>query len=412
MQSFRFGLVLATFVVGTTSHFQTPPLAQAVGAPVTIATPAPRGAAEPQVTVDRQGRVILSWLEPRDGGGHRFRFARRVGETWSEPVTIADVPAVFVSRAGAWAAHWLERHGTSREAYDIRLRTSIDDGRTWSPVMTPHRDNADAEHGFVSFFDTPGGVGLAWLDGRDTVVSHAAGTVHDPMAAAMSLRATTVTGASVQTLGRETLVDPRVCDCCPTAATSTSNGVLVAYRDRSADEVRDIYVARRVNGTWAAPVRVHEDAWQIAACPVNGPAIAARGAFVAVAWPTGAGGQIQVKMAFSSDAGRTFGAPVRLDVGTPIGRMALVMPDDRRAIVSWIEPNGGTSKLVMREITRDGHVGPTVAVADVAASRQSGFPRMVLTAGRLFFAWTHTGTGVPSEVRMASIELRPIPIAR
>jgi hypothetical protein len=92
--------------------------------------------------------------------------------------------------------------------------------------------------------------------------------------------------------------------------------------------------------------------------------------------------------------------------------MAMVMPDDRRTIVSWIEPNGGTSKLVMREITRDGHVGPTVAVADVAASRQSGFPRMVLTAGRLFFAWTHTGTGVPSEVRMASIELRPIPIAR
>ena len=75
----------------------------------------------------------------------------------------------------------------------------------------------------------------------------------------------------------ETAVDARVCECCPTAAAVTAEGVIAAYRNRSDDEIRDNYVARFVNGKWTAPQPVFNDNWKIAACPVNGPALSARG---------------------------------------------------------------------------------------------------------------------------------------
>ena len=35
-------------------------------------------------------------------------------------------------------------------------------------------------------------------------------------------------------------LDDRVCECCSTSAAMTANGPVIVYRDRSADEVRDI----------------------------------------------------------------------------------------------------------------------------------------------------------------------------
>ena len=38
---------------------------------------------------------------------------------------------------------------------------------------------------------------------------------------------------------------------------------MIAYRDRSADEVRDISIVRRVGGRWTKPAPVHDDGWKI-----------------------------------------------------------------------------------------------------------------------------------------------------
>ena len=78
-------------------------------------------------------------------------------------------------------------------------------------------------------------------------------------------------------------------------------GPVAAYRDRSEAEIRDIAVRRLVGGEWSEPVHVGEDNWEIRGCPVNGPALAARGEDVAIAWFTGAGGTAKVSVAFSAD---------------------------------------------------------------------------------------------------------------
>lgn len=380
------------------------------GSIVPLAVPAPDVTAQPNLTVDRRGRVWLSWLESRiergpDGqmigrgqGGHRFQLSSLQGDRWSAPVTIAeganfvanwaDFPSVFATRSGLLAAHWLARGASGGAyAYGVRLSTSADDGRTWSKPMTPHRDQSPQEHGFVSFFEAPGSdLGLVWLDGREMSGGHGApsgGGGHSP--GSMTLRATTVTGGQ---LGPEMLVDSRVCDCCQTSAARTDTGVIVAYRDRSDTEIRDISVSRFVNGAWSEPARVHADNWQINACPVNGPVIAASGRTVAVAWYTMAGGAPQAKVAFSTDGGASFAAPVVLNQQPTYGRLGLTMLAADRVLVSSIERGDPRARLLVRDVRRDGRVGDAVQIADASSDRSSGFPRIVVAGGRVVFAWT------------------------
>ena len=74
--------------------------------------------------------------------------------------------------------------------------------------------------------------------------------------------------------GTDAVVDARTCDCCQTAVAMTAKGPLLAWRDRSEDEVRDIAVARFENNAWTAPKPVHADGWKVESCPVAGPALA------------------------------------------------------------------------------------------------------------------------------------------
>jgi hypothetical protein len=176
-----------------------------------------------------------------------------------------------------------------------------------------------------------GGFSLVWLDGRHT----SATGEHDAPGAsggAMSLRYATFDGQWRQT--SEVQVDDRVCDCCPTTAVMTSDGPLVAYRDRGTGETRDIYVSRLEGKTWPTPQAAHADNWQIAACPVNGPRLSVRGREVALAWFTGKDDVGRSFVAFSKDAGRSFGAPIRLDADGSLGRVDVTLLPDGSAVGS------------------------------------------------------------------------------
>ncbi|MBK8324866.1 MAG: hypothetical protein IPL06_19860 [Betaproteobacteria bacterium] len=116
--------------------------------------------------------------------------------------------------------------------------------------------------------------------------------------------------------------------------------MLVAYRDRSPDEVRDIYLTRREAGGWTPPQPVHSDNWRIAGCPVNSPALAAQHSHVAIAWYTAAADSPRVYVAFSDDAGQRFGPPVRIDEGSAMGRVSVALLADGSALATWLESSG------------------------------------------------------------------------
>ena len=62
-----------------------------------------------------------------------------------------------------------------------------------------------------------------------------------------------------------------------------------------------------MNGeVWSKAENIHADGWELAGCPVNGPAIDALEMDVAVIWFTAAKGDPNVKIAFSDDGGAQF----------------------------------------------------------------------------------------------------------
>jgi hypothetical protein len=384
-----------------------------------LVSPAAPGSGEPNLAVGPDGRVYLTWLEPDGSGRHALRIAtlgpaapeRAAGQSpvWSPATTIAagadffvnwaDFPSLAALPDGSLAAHWLVRTGRGA-AYDIHLARSTDGGGTWGPALIPHRDGTISEHGFVSLFPEPeGGLSAVWLDGRGYA---AAGAGDHDLHGEMMLRTTTIGPDGA--LGEDLLLDDRTCDCCQTAAGWTAKGPVVAYRDRSAEEVRDIAITRRIDGRWTEPAPVHDDGWVIAACPVNGPALAAEGDRVAVAWFTAAHDTPHVRIAFSDDAGATFGPSFEVDDGAPAGRVGLVLLPGGDALVSWIERVHGEAEVRVRRIEAGGRVGPSLAIATSSAERASGFPRMLLAGDQVVFAWTDPGR--PSRVHTARARLR------
>jgi hypothetical protein len=414
-----------------------------------LTSPAGESSAQPQMTVSARG-ILLSWIE-RSGARASLRFAERSSTGWSEPRTVAsgddwfvnwaDVPSVLRLDSGALVGHWLQKSGSDPYAYDVRLSYSTDDGRSWSPSFTPHHDGTRTEHGFASLFEMPGsGLGLIWLDGRSMAgeappqmaekpdrsgsaspaavsfgpASGGARRLEEPTAQGMPAFKTSNEGHDAHAADRgamtiqfgsfdaqwkqtrETPVDVRVCECCPTTAAVTSDGPIVAYRDRSEDEVRDISVARFENGKWASPVPVYNDRWKIAACPVNGPMLSARGRDVVLAWFTVKTDVGHAYVAFSSDAGRTFGQPIRLDEASAIGRVDVVLLPDGSAAATWIESAGQRSTLALRRVQPSGQRSPLVAVSAIDGARASGYPRLAHHGSELLFAWTENQAGKPA----------------
>ncbi|MEM6454460.1 MAG: hypothetical protein AAF772_05140 [Acidobacteriota bacterium] len=376
-----------------------------------LALNAPANARSPALSADADGTVHLTWLEPI-AQGHRLRHASRApgAEAWSSPTTVAEGPAFFANwadlpRAAALpgsddglVAHWLDDLGDDVYAYGARLAHRGSPDASWTPRGWLHDDTSAAEHGFVSYAVDGNALRAFWLDGRGM-----------PANGPMQLR--------TATLGRDgapsasALVDSRVCECCATSAVATADGPRIAYRGRSDEEIRDIYVARPPDpdgeptaadaSSWPR-VRVHDDDWRIGGCPVNGPAIATTGAHLAVAWFTGADGRPRVQLAWSDDDGRSFAPPIVIDNDDPLGRVMVAPAGSDAVVVVWLGRGGGgpsSGEILLRRVARDGTRRPPAAAAQLAPTvirRSAGMPQLVRAGADdgWIAAWIDSDAGV------------------
>lgn len=383
-----------------------------------IDPPATDGSFAPNLCVSGD-RAILSWLEtvetdPAENRSFRLRFAFFENSQWSPPRTIiedveffanwADVPSVAIARNGTLLAHWLEKSGPGTFAYDVRLARSTDEGETWHLLGPAHNDGTKTEHGFVSLVPESEGVRAFWLDGRKMEIDDEEDTDDSGHGnGSMTLRTALVTDQVTQGM----LLDDRICECCGTSAVMTSQGPLIAYRDRDLDETRDIWFVRYDGMEWTSPAPVHIDGWRIAGCPVNGPAVAAKASLVVVTWYTGAGNQQQIRVAFSHDDGATFNKPVIVDPSGAMGRVDVVLDDSGQAIICWLDSTLMAGAIVACRVSPDGSMGKIVTLADTSTARSSGFPKLGRVGDDLLLIWTEdSGT---RKVRAATIRISDIP---
>jgi hypothetical protein len=394
------------------------------------ALPAAAGAAQPDLSLAPDGRLLLSWIRPFDKQRHALQyttFDRQQQWQWT-PKTIAvgasmvvnwaDTPHVAATADGTIWAHWLQktRGAGDGAAYDIIVSHSVDDGLHWSGPVRAHDDGKAVEHGFVSFWPAARDrLGMAWLDGRNTTGGAHAG--HDAGAAGDGAGDDTTEGAGMTSLRAANIdtasriadsveVDPSVCDCCGTDVAVTARGPLLVYRDRTADEIRDIRATRLDGDAWRAPQPVHEDNWKIAACPVNGPAVAATGNDAVVAWYSAADDRPKLQLARSADAGDSFGAPVIVDQGDAVQGRVDVALDAKQAWVAWLREDAGGQSLWLARYAPDlsRELSRTQLAKLQGRGRATGFPKLVARDGEAFVVWTDIVGSVP---QLRGLRVRP-----
>ena len=318
------------------------------------------------------------------------------GSNWF--VNWADFPAL-VENQGVLLSHILQKSSPETFSYDVKLQVLPKGASQWKLNLPLHQDSTLTEHGFVSLVPyTSTSFFSSWLDGRET-----GGGGHDHAAHSggpMSIRA-----AEIDLNGKvlwDELLDAKTCDCCQTSSAITDLGPVVVYRNRSDREIRDIAIARLVDGKWTEPAIIHPDGWEISGCPVNGPKVSAKGSNLLVGWFTAPKGTQQVKFAFSTDAGASFGKPVVIESTGLIGRVDVALLSEDWGVVSWMETKGAHTFLYAAGVDQAGEMGAALQITAVDPSRKSGFPQLEVLGGQVYFAWTEI-EGENKNVRTARI---------
>jgi hypothetical protein len=362
----------------------------------------------PRFSQGADGDLVLSWMESLESGT-ALQYAVLAEESFSTPrnvvtdsrmfVNWADLPSVMKVSADHFIAHWLSYSADKTYSYDVVVSQSVNAGETWSEAVTAHTDGTPTEHGFVSMYPGVDGVALLWLDGRDTANEPGKNILDTSM---------TFRSAVLTTDGRVTrkqLIDDSVCDCCQTDVAISSKGPLAVYRDRTVDEIRDIYIARSVDGQWQPGRRIYADNWTIAGCPVNGPSIVASDDFVAIAWFSAANNRPVVRVVTSDDGGTTFADPVEVASGRLAGYVGLALLDDDSLVTSWVSRNAsGNNALNLRRLSKKLQLEPVQEIAEITQLRV--FPQIAVRNSKLFVAWTDDMDGY------RQLRLVRIPVAK
>lgn len=281
---------------------------------------------------------------------------------------------------------------------------SGDSGRRFGPTATIAGGEGPGNRGWENIaVDSAGRVHAVWLDHRE--LANSASMTHmaehhvepadskkDAVATAQLSKLYT---AVLDENGSARAIAGGVCYCCKTAiAMGGQNDIYLAWRHVYPQNIRDMAFTESHDGgrTFASPVRVSEDKWQIEGCPEDGPALAVDARRqIHVVWPTlvndSPGGQPSIGIFYASNTGRGFGQRQRVpSEGVPHHPQIAVARDS--IYLSWDELKNGRRQVVVAH-------RPLSAAADSKWSREvvSGdvtgtYPSIVPTSSGIVVAWT------------------------
>ena len=326
----------------------------------------------------------LSWIERKSNGASRVQVAswsglgfdkkNLVAESKQMFTNWADIPSIIEAPSGDLYAHWLDRIGSKTYAYGVRIERSTNRGKSWKSVGWLHDDTSATEHGFVSLIPEDRHVRAFWLDGR--MMTKPTGK--------MMLRTAILEGDQIKD---ERVLDDNVCTCCPTSAVQLSAGAIVAYRDRSPREIRDISFVLRSDDSWSEPTTLKADNWLMPGCPVNGASVATSGDLVAISRFTVVHNKAQVILRLFKEGQIKSGKEIVLDKNAPIGRCATVCTKDSIYTV-WIGLKKNQTVLRLAQVSPTGEIMLKTTLAPIDGNRSSGMPRAIISSGYLWMSWT------------------------
>jgi hypothetical protein len=341
--------------------------------------------------VSHNGSLSLSWISSKEENKAFLNYSQYKKGRWIKPQVIAsgsdwfvnwaDFPAHAINQDLIITSH-LKKSASGTYTYDVILNLQKLSGEKIRENFLLNTDGVKAEHGFVSIMaNNEKGFFITWLDGRNTIEKKLEGD-HKPM---------TIRFAEITDKGdviKESELDASTCDCCQTSIAITNDGPIVVYRDRSEEEVRDIYIVKNINGTWEKPNAVHDDGWIINGCPVNGPKVAVNSKNLAVSWFTVSNNHPLVNVSFSKNNGNSFGAPLKVNDHDAIGRVDVAFLNDEEVIVSYMEVDNIGTYLRIKKVSFDGKISEPITISKIDGGRNTGVPQLEIIDSEIFIVWT------------------------
>ena len=341
--------------------------------------------------VSKDGNLTLSWISSEEDQEAVLYYSQFINENWKAPVRITSGSDWFVNWADFPAnaingdlilTSYLKKSASGTYTYDVVLNLETLSGEKIKENFLLNTDGVQAEHGFVSMIPTnEKGFFITWLDGRNTIED-----TKDGHHKAMTIRFAEISDTGE--ILNESELDAATCDCCQTSIAMTNDGPIVVYRDRSKEELRDIYSTKYVDGKWKAPTPVHQDGWKINGCPVNGPKVVANSTNVAVAWFTAANDTPLVNISFSTSNGDTFNSPIQLNDLDAIGRVDVAFLNSTEVLVSYMEVDDIGTYLKVKKVSLDGKISEAFTVSEIDGGRNTGVPQLEIMKGEVFLVWT------------------------
>jgi len=190
-----------------------------------------------------------------------------------------------------------------------------------------------------------------------------------------------------------------LCECCKLGVAFANGGKTVYIVDRQVDEqkVRNHVLRKSIDGgkTFAAPVVISNDGWQVPSCPHSGPSIGrdSRGS-LHVTWFTlgRTENEAGIYYSVSTDGGQSF-QPRRLvhaNTAPEILYSTLAVGNDDTVYLAWSNlDRNNRAQVFARVVSPDGRSwGPIQQVSD--AKGNASRPVVALLKDRLHLAWTET----------------------
>ncbi|MBZ5628972.1 MAG: glycoside hydrolase [Acidobacteriia bacterium] len=335
------------------------------------------------------------WYEVSADGGDTFGHAVRMNDVDGEVVSHAEATPRLYLRGGRPFALWQAQAANDRGSMKLRFARSMDYGKSFEKAIDVDPTGPASQSFFNLGVSPQGTIYVVWLDGRDRNAGHGGHSEHG--GSAIYLARSTDGGAS---FGPSIRVATNSCPCCrPSIAFTDDNTVHVGFRKVFDGNVRDLAVVTSSDGgkSWANPVRVAQDNWQINGCPHSGPSLAALGNRLFVSWFTIHEGEQQsyIFLAHSDDRGRTFSPSVSLSEGTvdPNHPFLIAASDRLFAVFQARERDTnrgwGRARVYLREVSAAGRLSHLTSVPNLSAS--ASYPTVAFESpDKLFLAWTES----------------------
>ena len=398
---------------------------RAPSAPFATLTVGGRVDAVPSLTA-RGSFVVVAWAATAGSRTDAFvAVSRDGGRSFGPPARANDVSGTVrpASESGPRVALGPPADGrpdpaitvvwSGREpASTIRLARSTDGGRTFAASVRLEGEEAAGNRGWASVdVDPRGRARVIWLDHRrlaDTARPAQAGAApaagehqhhQHPGAARVTQGGQASTDASVARAQESGLflwngegpareIARGVCYCCRTTVASAAETVVAAWRHVYPGNLRDIALARWVDGgrSFGAVARVSEDRWAIDGCPEDGPSLAldARGG-AHLAWPTLVTTPSEHKAIFYATAAPGGGMSARVLV-SPRGRFvahpAIALTEAGAPAIAW--EGTGADRGIWLAVRRGGRFAPAVRVS---AAVDASYPALAVSGDALVAAW-------------------------